>query len=259
MYQHFLEEAIYAGLEARKLILEVYGQTFSVETKDDNSPVTIADKRADSFLKEYLHKRFPDHGFLTEESEDDLTRLDKDYVWIIDPVDGTMDFVAKDGQFATNIALCYKHEIIVGVIVIPITGEVYYATKGGGSYYLKDGVSTRIHVNDKTDDLTCLTSVFFFNEKELALINKHRDKISKINRFGSSIKSCKIAHGLAEISYRVTTRTKEWDSAAPQIIVEEAGGVFLEPSGKRITYNKEDYHNHHGYIIANRIENFKLQ
>lgn len=258
MYEEFLKEALNAGLEARKIILDIYGRDFTVETKDDDSPVTLADKKSDAFLREYLHNKFPTHGFLTEESDDDLSRLDNDYVWIIDPVDGTRDFVAKDGQFATNIALCYKHEIIVGVIIIPITGEIYYATKGDGSYYIKDGVTTKIHVNDKLDNLTVLTSVFYFTDEELEIINKHRDRISRYDKYGSSIKACKIAQGLAEISYRMSKKTKEWDTAAPQIIVEEAGGVFLEPDGNRITYNKKDYHNHKGFIIANRIENVLL-
>lgn len=258
MWEEYLREAISAGQAVKDIILEIYDRGFDVEIKSDNSPVTLADKKADAFLRGYLHERFPTHAFLTEESEDDLSRLDNDYVWIIDPVDGTRDFVAKDGQFTTNIALSYKHEIVVGVIVIPITNEIYYASKGQGSFYLKDGVTTQIHVNDKTTDLKVLTSVFYFTDKEIEIINRHRDKITTYDKYGSSIKACKIAHGKAEISYRMTTKTKEWDTAASQIIVEEAGGIFLEPDGHRITYNKQDYHNHKGFIIVNRIENFLL-
>lgn len=254
----FLKEAINAAKGAGKIILDIYQQDFAIENKSDNSPVTLADKKADVFIRNYLHKKFPMHGFLTEESEDDLSRLENDFVWIVDPLDGTMDFVARDNQFATNIALSYKHDLLVGVVFIPITGECYYATKNNGAYYLKDGKVTKIHVSNKTENLICLTSMFYFSSKELEAINRHRDKIKKIERFGSSIKACRIAHGLADISIRMTDKTKEWDTAAPQIIVEEAGGLFLEPDGKRITYNKKDFHNHKGYIITNHKDNFLI-
>ena len=160
MWEEQLEAAIEAGVKAIKGILEIYNTDFSVEIKDDNSPVTLADKNADKVIREYLHKKYPTYAFLTEESTDDLSRLDNDFVWIVDPVDGTKDFVAKDGGFTTNIALAYKHEAVVGVVVVPLTGEVYFAAKGMGAFYRKDGLTKRIHVNDKIDNLTVYKSVF---------------------------------------------------------------------------------------------------
>lgn len=259
MWEKELKAAIEAGLLAKEKILEIYEKDFDVEIKSDDSPVTIADKTADMIIKKHLSNIFKDHAFLTEESDDDLSRLDNDYVWIIDPVDGTKDFVAKDGGFTTNIALSYKHEVVVGVVVIPTKDEVYFATKDGGAFYQKgNGKIEKIHVNDKLEDLTCLTSVFHFNETEAELIKKHSDKIKHIQKAGSSLKPCRIAHGLAEISYRITPNTKEWDTAASQIIVEEAGGIFVEPNGNRIMYNRKDVYNRNGYIIANRKENILL-
>ncbi len=259
MWENELKHAIFAGLKAKDKILEIYEKGFDVEIKEDDSPVTLADKTADKMIKDYLSNVFPKHAFLTEESEDNKERLSNDYVWIVDPVDGTKDFVAKDGGFTTNIALSYKHEVVVGVVVIPVTGEVYFASKGNGAYYQnKDGEIVKIHVNDKLSDLTVLCSVFHSNEKEIALIEKHKDKIKEVKRYGSSLKPCRIAHGLAELSYRMSAGTKEWDTAASQIIVEEAGGVFLQPDLTRLTYNREDVYNRKGYIIANRIENILL-
>ena len=179
-------------------------------------------------------------------------------MWIVDPVDGTKDFVAKDGGFTTNIALAYKHELVVGVVIAPATGDIYYASKGSGAFHRKDGFDKLIHVNDKVDDLTCLCSVFHFNKEEAALIEKHSDKIKHIEKFGSSLKPCRIAEGHGEISYRMGGNTKEWDTAAFQIIVEEAGGYVLEPNGKRLTYNREDVYNRNGYIVVNRKENILL-
>ena len=259
MWEKELEAAIEAGKKARVAILEIYNQAFDVEIKEDNSPVTMADKKADAIIREYLSKLFPNYAFLTEESDDNKERLNNDYVWIVDPVDGTKDFVARDGGFTTNIALAYKHEAVVGVVLVPLTGEIYYATKENGSFYCDaNGNVERIHVNDKTEDLTVLCSVFHTNAKELELIEKHKDKIKHSAKFGSSLKPCRIAHGKAEITYRMSAGTKEWDTAASQIIVEEAGGLFVEPDGKRITYNREDVYNRKGYVVVNRKENILL-
>lgn len=259
MWEKELQAAIEAGLLAKDKIMEIYSTNFEVEIKDDNSPVTLADKSADKIISSYLKEKFPTHSFLTEESEDHKERLANDFVWIIDPVDGTKDFVARDGGFTTNIALAYKHEVVVGVVVVPTTGEIYFASKGNGSFYQKPHQKPfKIHVNDKLEDLTCLTSVFHFNKIEDDLIHKHSDKIKHVKKLGSSLKPCTIAAGLAEISYRMSAGTKEWDTAASQIIVEEAGGVFVEPDGSRITYNREDVYNRKGYVIANRKENILL-
>ena len=259
MWEEYLKVAIEAGEVASKKIMDIYKTNFSVEIKSDNSPVTLADKCADKIIREYISKVFPEHGFLTEESEDNFERLTKDFVWIVDPVDGTKDFVAHDDEFTTNIALAYKNELVVGVVVVPATGVIYYASKGEGAYYLKDGKAERMHVNDKLTDLTCFVSVFHYNYEEEAVIEKYKNQIRTIQRLGSSIKVCEIAHGNGEITYRYTPNTKEWDTAACQIILEEAGGVFLEPDGTKFTYNRKDVRNHNGYVAANRIENFNKQ
>ena len=256
MWEKELQEAIKASLLVKEKIMEIYNRGFDVEIKEDNSPVTIADKSADKIIREYLHSVFPTHAFLTEESTDNLDRLNNDYVWIVDPVDGTKDFVAKDGEFTTNIALAYKHKLVVGVVIAPALNEMYYASLNNGAFYQKDGENPiRIHVNDKLDDLTILTSVFHFTKDEEDLIKRHSDKIKHVMKKGSSLKPCAIAHGLAELTFRSSPNTKEWDTAACQIVVTEAGGIFVEPNGKEITYNREDVYNRNGYIVANRIEN----
>lgn len=255
MWEKELLAAIEAGKRASVKIMEIYKRGFDVEIKSDNSPVTEADKLADKIIYEYLHKEFPQYAFLTEESEDDLSRLKNDYVWIIDPVDGTKDFVAKDDEFTTNIALAYKHEIVVGVVVVPAKDEIYFASKGNGAFHVVKDIATQIHVNNKLENLTVLTSVFHFSDKERALIEKHKDKITKVEKFGSSLKACRIAAGLAEITFRESEGTKEWDTAASEIIIAEAGGIFVEPDGKKIIYNRKDVYNHKGYIICNRKEN----
>lgn len=260
MWNKELEAAIKAGLAAKEKIMEIYNHGFEVEIKSDHSPVTLADKTADKMIREALAKEFPEYGFLTEESEDNLERRKKDCIWIVDPVDGTKDFVAKNGEFTTNIALAYKGEAVLGVVVLPAFDTYYYAVKGQGAYKVtKNGKPERIHVNDKTDDLTVLCSNFHLSDLDKAVIKKHEDRIKHVKQFGSSIKTCKIAEGSAELSYRMTNGTKEWDTAAMQVVIEEAGGCLLKlDTLEPIRYNREDVYNREGYIVVNRKENILL-
>lgn len=255
-----LKAAINAAKKASKVILDYYHHGFRVETKADDSPVTSADKASDKLIREMLSKEFKDYAFLTEESysKNDLDRFNHDYVWIVDPLDGTKDFVCHDDSFTINIALSYKHEAVLGVVLIPVRNEIYFATKGSGAFVERNGEIKKIHVSEKTSDLICFTSAFHFTDEEKAMIKKHEDKIKHVKKQGSSVKACLIAEGKGEISYRLNDGTKEWDTAAFQIIVEEAGGFVLKPNGERIRYNREDVYNRDGYVIMNKKENFLL-
>lgn len=256
-----LEVALEAVNSVRDVVLDIYNsRDMGVEIKEDNSPVTKADKAADEIIRKILSGAFPLYGMLTEETFDDKSRLEKDYVWIVDPIDGTKDFVAKDGEFTVNIGLSYKHEAVLGVIGIPYTGEIYYAVKGMGSFYLKnkDAEPVRLHVSDKDENLTVLVSRFHITDEEKAVIEKHNNKITTIKTVGACIKGCHIAHGLADITYRYNPNTKEWDTCAMQVIVEQAGGFLVKFNKEPIRYNREDVYNRDGYIIINKMKNFLI-
>ena len=259
MFEKELEASIHIAREAMKNIMNYYTHGFHTEIKKDNSPVTEADKTTDKLIRDYLSKLFPKYAFLTEESEDNLERLNNDYVFIIDPLDGTEDYVHKDDEFTCNIGLSYKHVAVMGVVAIPAKNLIYYAVKGEGAYKIDEkGNITRIHVSNKKDDLTCLTSVFHLAPREVELIDKYKDKITSVIKRGSSIKACDIAEGKAEISYRLSDGTKEWDTCAFQIIVEEAGGYVVKLNGEPIKYNREDVYNRGGYLILNSLDNMLL-
>ena len=258
MWEKELNFAIEAGKSAIKYILEIYNSNFDVEFKNDNSPVTKADKISDKIIRDYLSKEYPTYSFLTEESFDDLTRLKNDYVWIVDPLDGTQEFITKNNQFTINIALSYKHEIVVGVILVPVTGEIYFASKGNGAYRIKNSVTEKIHVSNKIDNLTVLMSVSHKVREEEIMLKKHSDVIKNSFEVGASLKACLIAEGTADLFYRLSSGTKEWDTAASQCIVEESGGLLVKPNGEPLTYNREDVYNREGFIIANKKENILL-
>ncbi len=254
-----LEIMLEAAKAASLNIMEYYKKGFHVEIKDDNSPVTEADKTTDKLIREKLGKAFPTYSFLTEESLDDKSRLDNDYVFIVDPVDGTEDFVHHYDEFTCNIALSYKHEAVVGVIAVPCKNLIYYAVKGEGAYKLDLNTNelTKIHVNNKKTNLTALKSRFHAVAAEEEVYKKYKDIITTVIPVGSTCKACRIAEGTAELSYRLNKGTKEWDTAAFQILVEEAGGYVLTLDKKRMMYNREDVYND-TYIILNNLDNWLL-
>jgi len=254
-----LEVALEATKRVREIVLNIYNSNdIGVEIKSDNSPVTKADKAADEIIRQFLYSHFPTYAILTEESSDDKSRLNNDFVWIVDPIDGTKEFVAHNDEFTVNIGLSYKNMPVLGVILIPVTGEIYYASKGNGAFYFDGKKTVKIHVNNKKSNLTTLVSRFHSNETEENTIKKHSDVIKHQRKVGASIKGCLIAKGEAELSYRFSSNTKEWDTCAMQAIVEEAGGYILKLDGKPITYNRDDVYNRDGYVICNCVENFLL-
>lgn len=259
MYEKELKAMIEAAYAAEVKIKEIYATPFDVEIKADDSPVTLADKTADNLIKTTLASFFPHFGFLTEESIDTGERLDKEYVIIIDPVDGTKEFVSRNGEFTTNIALCHNHEIVVGVINVPMKDVLYYAVKGEGAYRLEKGKEpVRIHVSNKRDNLIAVRSRSFFNEKEQQMMDKHSDVIKEVQIFGAALKFCMIAEGKADLQYRFSASTKEWDVAPGDLLIHEAGGVMVKPDMTRYSYNRVDPYNRDGYILANCIENVLL-
>ena len=229
-----------AALDAGKLIMDVYHTNFAVEIKQDDSPVTAADKGSDALIRKELGTAFPEAAFLTEESTDDRSRLDKEWLFVVDPLDGTSDFVSRAGEFAVLIALVHYHEPVVGVIYAPNQNLFYYAIKGEGAYRLDGDAPVRLHVSSRVGkDLRCLVSRSHFNEKEKAYIEDRRSRFS-------------------EISYRFSGGTKEWDVAPGNLILEESGGIMVKPDGSRYSYNREDVYNRDGYILANCPENLSL-
>ncbi|MGA0097315.1 MAG: 3'(2'),5'-bisphosphate nucleotidase CysQ family protein [Bacilli bacterium] len=260
MLKTYLEHAYQAALKASGEILAIYQTNFTFENKEDASPVTIADQKADTVIRQYLKPLYPDFGFLTEESSDDFSRLSKAYVWLVDPIDGTKDFIAKNDEFTINIALVHRQQVVVGLIHIPAKKQTYYALKGEGAFFREQGIDTRIYVNDKITNLTVLTSRFHQQPNEVEVIQRYQQlgKITKVETYGSALKACRIAHGFAELSYRLSPGTKEWDTAASDLLVTEAGGFFLKPNQEKYWYNRQDVRNLEGYLILNNLKNFYL-
>lgn len=238
--------------EAGDVILDIYAKDFSVDYKEDKSPITLADQKSNDLIVHTLKSRYPECAILAEESQDNLDRLKNDWCFIVDPLDGTKEFVKRNGEFTVNVALAHRGKPVLGVIGIPVSGELYYAVKGEGAFYEKDGHTQKINVSSRVEDIRMVVSRSHKSDKLASLIE--RKGIQNILTVGSAIKGCMIAKGEAEVYYRFGY-TMEWDTAAMQCIVEQAGGIFRQMDGSEMTYNRVNSLNEKGFYVINNLQN----
>lgn len=240
------------ALQAGERILEIYDKDFSIAYKEDNTPVTHADKEANDLIVAGLRKQYPPIPVMAEESVDDLTRMHHDYCFVVDPLDGTKEFVSRNGEFTVNIALAYKGKPVAGLIYLPIRNECYYACSGEGAWLSCQGREEKIGVSSRTHDIRLAVSRSHRTEQLDKLITHYG--IRHIIVAGSAYKGCLIARGDAEAYYRFG-RTMEWDTAAMEILVSEAGGIFRGLDDRAFDYNKQDPANPTGFYALNSLGN----
>ncbi len=240
--------------KAGRKILDVYETDFDVDYKEDDSPLTEADRVSNEIIVNKLKEKFNNYAILSEESKDNLDRMDNDWCWVIDPLDGTKEFVKKNGEFTVNIALTHKKKPILGLIYVPTQDKLYYAQKSKGAYLEKaNGEIERLKVTGRKKRLRMVISRSHASEQVQNLIET-KDCIKEVKRAGSSLKGCLIAEGKAEVYYRYNP-TMEWDTAAMHAIVKEAGGVFKTLNDEEMKYNRKNNVNENGFYILNDPDN----
>lgn len=234
-------EILHIARQAGKKILEIYDTDFSVNNKKDNSPLTAADMAAHTTICDCLKALTPNVPILSEESSiiSFTERQRWHQYWLVDPLDGTREFVKRNGEFSVNIALIEEEEPILGVIHIPVTGVSYSASLHNGAYiHDNEGSTSPISVRKTVaNNITVAGSRSHGNEKQAAFIEKLEQP--EILAIGSSLKFCLVAEGKADIYPRFGL-TSEWDTAAAQAIVEEAGGMVVDMEFNRLKYNTKD-------------------
>lgn len=263
---YLLTKAYNAALRAGAAILDIYndGSEVEVDMKSDQTPLTKADVMAHTTIKGYLGQtHIP---LLSEEGRDLLyeERRGWDLFWMVDPLDGTKEFLKGNGEFTVNIALLYNNVPALGVIYVPFINKMYFAVKGEGVSHLKDNVmpdhEAELGLEDIFGGAVDLPSVDRRNEPlRIAVSRSHNtpltmEHVERIKRSypdaivveqGSSYKFCMLAEGAVD-TYVRTTDTYEWDTAAGDIILAEAGGRVTElGSGKQLDYNKVSLLNPH--------------
>jgi 3'(2'), 5'-bisphosphate nucleotidase len=260
MYERELDSAIAAAREATQSILKHYSLNITAEEKigidNYSEPVTIADRAASRVIVELLREAFPNDGILSEEEFDDVhLRVTKDRVWIIDPIDGTQGFVNKDGDFAVQIGLAEKGEPAVGVVMVPAHDVTYYASRGGGAWVVPDNDEPRpLRVSGKSDPREmCVATSRNHPTPRMARIKEHFGITREEKRGSVGIKVGLIAEQECDLYINLSPRTKFWDTCAPQIILEEAGGSLTDIYGQRIRYDIEDVQNYGGVVASNDL------
>ena len=251
-----LDIAIEAAQEASNVILEIYQKDYNTFTKTDNSPVTDADLKSNKVINEILSNT--KYSILSEEDIDDQSRLSKDMIWIVDPLDGTSDFIDKTGEFTVMIALIQNKKPILGVIAWPTEKILFVAQKNCGAFRYSNDQWDKISVT-KIDELPkCRTvgSRHHLSEKEKEFIKKIG--IEDFTSIGSSLKVGKISSGQAEAYITTTNKMKEWDTAASYCIVSEAGGKMTDMLGNDLTYNNKNVHHQNGILVTNGLIHDKI-
>ena len=249
-----IEPVVALSKTAGAAILTVYETDFDVEQKDDESPLTKADLASHREIVAGLETLTPDIPIISEESglPSFAERSSWDTYWLIDPLDGTKEFVNRNGEFTVNIALIQQHRPILGVVYVPVTGATYLGCEGyGAERRTADGTVQRLTIGDKS-------------ESPVRVVGSRSHRGDSLNRFlellgdfelhpvGSSLKFCYVAEGSADIYPRLGP-TSEWDTAAAQAVVEQAGGAVLEIDGTPLGYNKkEEILNPHFLVIGPR-------
>jgi 3'(2'), 5'-bisphosphate nucleotidase len=278
--------ALRAAKDAGRAVLDVYIQDFDVWYKEDRSPLTDADQRSHQIIVDHLNDpRIRSFPVLSEEGKDipfEQRRKWK-YFWLVDPLDGTKEFIKRNGEFTVNIALIYQHRPILGVIYVPVKKCYYFASKDVGAYrlqhndvddFLDDGAlesgedkklaailrrsdklpRENLRLNTSDSQLVIAGSRSHPSKEFEAFVENAKKKYSKVEvvSSGSSLKLCLVAEGMADIYPRLGP-TMEWDTAAGQAIVEQAGGrVVNYETGEPLKYNKKNLLNPWFFVSTQR-------
>lgn len=259
-----LYQSAMIAIKAGELVLKYYGLE-DFKLKSDSSPLTKADLESNTLITQELQAKSPYKVCSEEAVLEYEERKDLEYYWLIDPLDGTKDFLAKNGGFTINIALIHKNRPILGVVYAPAFYQLYFALKGFGSFTcesqtLKNALDSKtlnpawLEQNKqklngeriaKEEQIIACDSMFHSTKQTQDFIAKYHLKVQK---YGSSLKVCALAEGKADIYPRLNG-TSEWDTAASDIVLEEAGGIMLDYESKKpLQYNKQSLRN--PYFLA---------
>jgi 3'(2'), 5'-bisphosphate nucleotidase len=238
---YLLSIARLAGQE----IMKVYGKDFTIDYKDDKSPLTEADRLSNKVIIEKLLGRYPGSNVISEENKQTAYKDRKgwDSFWLIDPLDGTKEFIKKNGEFTVNIALIENGTPTFGVVYAPVPDVLYYGVKGDGSYKISEGISVKIY-NDHSyhakDVIKVVASRSHMSEETMAFVSNIEKQGKKVDflSIGSSLKLCLVAEGAADVYPRFGP-TMEWDTGAAHAVALYAGRQVLDADTMQpLIYNK---------------------
>tara|TARA_B100002052_G_scaffold248269_1_gene235020 strand:+ start:483 stop:1280 length:798 start_codon:yes stop_codon:yes gene_type:complete len=249
-----IKKIIEISLDAGHAIMEIYKTDFNFEIKDDETPLTKADISSHQIITRSLQKLTPEIPILSEESKifsfEERSRW-KMY-WLIDPLDGTKEFINRNGEFTVNIALIFRNRPVFGIIHIPTYNETYWGHQNYGSYFIgSDSIQKKISVSKRNRGKIRVIASRSHKNKELSDFLKGLGSYEVIYA-GSSLKFCLIARGQVDIYPRLSP-TSEWDIAAGEAILLNAGGKLLALDNKEIIYNQNKDFINPSFIASNNV------
>lgn len=240
--------------EAATIVNTFYVGSSEVRYKSDDEPVTEADRSANQHIVARIGAVFPEDGILSEESKDDFVRLQKSRVWIVDPLDGTKEFIARNGEFSIMIGLAVEGRAVLGVVQQPATGLLYAGAAGLGAFLYEDGERIELKVSE-CGELRNMIMVSSRSHRQQivdrirAQLNITRERVS-----GSvGLKVGLIARQLADLYIHPSPGCKEWDLCAPHAVLEAAGGQISDCWGNPLRYNRRDVRAHNGLVATNGV------
>ncbi len=252
-----IEIAVRLARSAGAVLLRHYHTPFLVEQKvnalQEMEEVTAADREANDLIVERLSAEFPDDGILAEESKDTERRLEKERVWLIDPMDGTRNFVQRDGDFAVQIGLSVNGESVVGAVYQPVRDVLYWAVKGAGSW-IEVGEQERrpMMVSAETNPhRMILASSRAHRSPRMERVVSLFEFKDEVRRGSVGVKIGLITEQRADLYLHLSPRTKQWDTCAPEIILREAGGRLTDLFGQPLRYNGTRIDNRNGIVATN--------
>ena len=239
--------------EAGRLILKFYyTQGTHIEWKTPTEPVTYADKAANRLIVDSLRREFPDDGILAEESLDTDRRLSCRRVWVIDPLDGTKEYIKHNGEFSVMIGLAVDGVPVVGAVYQPTTDVLYYASQGHGAFVEREGQTRQVTVSEiASPSEMCMVVSRSHKEPVMEEIRSRLGIGREIESGSVGLKVGRIVERDCDLYIHVSNKTRQWDACAPDIILREAGGVFSDLSGNPIVYNCPDSRNWNGLLASN--------
>ncbi len=258
-YQHEISFATELAREAGALLLKHYHGPFRVEQKINAlaqiEEVTEADRAANELIVSRLRREFSDDGILAEESIDSEERLMKDRVWLIDPMDGTKNFIARDDDFAVQIGLAVRGESVAGVVYQPARDILYYAARGRGAWIEQDGERAgQMRVSKRNDprDMVLASSRSHRSPRMEQVVKAFSFK-DELRRGSVGVKIGLITEQRADLYIHLSPSTKQWDTCAPEVILQEAGGRLTDLFGQPLSYNGRRIDNRNGIVATNGV------
>ena len=255
-YHEELQLALSLAKEAGALIMGLYNGPLHIEQKNDahdREPVTQADMIANETIVQGLARAFPDDGILAEESVDTSRRLRKERVWMVDPLDGTNGFIDGNGDFAVQIGLAQQGACVLGVVYQPVSGAVYYAVRGGGTWIQSPHSApkrARVSANDDLNKMTLAASRSHRSPRMDQVVNA-LGVTKEVKRGSVGVKVGLIIEQQCDLYVHLSSRTKQWDTCAPDIILNEAGGSLTDLFGAPLRYNDSEIQNRNGLVASN--------